>query len=173
MMQSYDTFHFVKSKLDIREFEDKPVPFEVILKILDAARYTGSGKNTQHWRFILVRDKENLKKLAEDSITGKWAINGAFAVIILTNPTYPFHLLDAGRVVQSMQIVAWSLGVASGIFTGIVHEKLRKDFNIPNDLYPSAVVVFGYPKKKIIGKKNRKKLEELVFQEKFGNPLLV
>ncbi len=166
-MEVYD---YVITKLDIREYSQKEIPKDIKLKILEAARSTGSGKNLQHWRFIVVKDKENLKKLADDSITGKWIVNANFAVIVLTDPKYPFHLIDAGRVVQNMQIAAWGYGIASCIFTGINKEKLRKDFNIPEDLEPSVVVGFGYPVKKIKGKKNRKPLNELVFIEKYGNP---
>jgi nitroreductase len=166
-MEVYD---YVIKKLDIREYSQKEIPKDIKLKILEAARSTGSGKNLQHWRFIVVKDKENLKKLADDSITGKWIVNANFAVIVLTDPKYPFHLIDAGRVIQNMQIAAWGYGIASCIFTGINKEKLRKDFNIPEDLEPSVVVGFGYPVKKIKGKKNRKPLNELVFIEKYGNP---
>jgi len=166
-MEVYD---YVITKLDIREYSRKEIPKDIKLKILEAARSTGSGKNLQHWRFIVVKDKENLKKLADDSITGKWIVNANFAVIVLTDPKYPFHLIDAGRVIQNMQIAAWGYGIASCIFTGINKEKLRKDFNIPADLEPSVVVGFGYPIKKIKGKKNRKPLNELVSIEKYGNP---
>jgi nitroreductase len=166
-MEVYD---YVITKLDIREYSQKEIPKDIKLKILEAARSTGSGKNLQHWRFIVIKDKENLKKLADDSITGKWIVNANFAVIVLTDPKYPFHLIDAGRVVQNMQIAAWGYGIASCIFTGINKEKLRKDFNIPEELEPSVVVGFGYPVKKIKGKKNRKPLNELVFIEKYGNP---
>ena len=165
-MEVYD---YVITKLDIREYSQKEIPKDIKLKILEAARSTGSGKNLQHWRFIVVKDKENLKKLADDSITGKWIVNANFAVIVLTDPKYPFHLIDAGRVVQNMQIAAWGYGIASCIFTGINKEKLRKDFNIPEELEPSVVVGFGYPVKKIKGKKNRKPLNELVSIEKYGN----
>jgi nitroreductase len=166
-MEVYD---YVITKLDIREYSQKEIPKDIKLKILEAARSTGSGKNLQHWRFIVVKDKENLKKLADDSITGKWIVNANFAVIVLTDPKYPFHLIDAGRVIQNMQIAAWGYGITSCIFTGINKEKLRKDFNIPEDLETSVVVGFGYPIKKIKGKKNRKPLNELVFIEKYGNP---
>jgi nitroreductase len=165
-----EIFDYVVTKLDVREYSQKEITKDIKLKILEAARSTGSGKNLQHWRFIVVKDKENLKKLADDSITGKWIVNANFAVIVLTDPKYPFHLIDAGRVIQNMQIAAWGYGIASCIFTGINKEKLRKDFNIPAGLEPSVVVGFGYPVKKIKGKKNRKPLNELVFIEKYGNP---
>jgi Nitroreductase len=164
-------FDHVKTKLDFREFSEKEVPKDIKLKILEAARYSSSGINSQHWRFILVQDKENLKKLADDSTTGKWVAKANFAIIVVTNPKYNFHLIDAGRVAQNMQLVAWENGVISCIFTGFKEDQLKKDFNIPNDLKPSVVIGFGYPPRKIIGKKNRKPLEELVFIEKYDNKL--
>lgn len=166
-----DAYQCVVGKLDVREFDSKIVPTEVKLKVLEAARMTGSGMNVQHWRFILIEKRENLQKLAEDSITGKWVDRANFAVILLTDPKYGFHLIDAGRAAQDMQIVAWNYGVASCLYTGISREALQKDFNIPNDLSPSIVVAFGYPAAKLIGRKNRKPLQELAFIETYGKRL--
>jgi nitroreductase len=36
-----------------------------------------------------------------------------------------FHLIDAGRVLQNMQLAAWNHGIGSGLFTGIREEKLK------------------------------------------------
>ena len=67
----------------------------------------------------MVKDKDNLKKLAEDSTSGKWVAGANFAIIVLTNPKYGFHLIDAGRVLQNMQLAAWDQGIGSGLFTGV------------------------------------------------------
>ncbi|MDA4120178.1 MAG: nitroreductase family protein, partial [Thaumarchaeota archaeon] len=72
----------VKTKLDVREFDSKPVPTEVKMAVLEAGRLTQSGVNSQHWRFILVQDPKNLIRLAEDSSSGKWVAWANFAVII-------------------------------------------------------------------------------------------
>ena len=140
-------------------------------KVLEAARLTQSGMNSQHWRFIIVERKENLKTLAADSTSGKWVEGADFAVIVLTDPKLNFHMIDAGRVVQSMQITAWNFGVAAGVFTGIDKAKLRKDFDIPSNLNPTMVLGFGFPQKKIFGKMKRKPISELAFQETYGSPL--
>src|SRR3978361_666262 len=114
-----DTFECISSKFEVREFVKKQVPTEIRMKILEAARSTGSGLNTQHWRFIVIEDKERLQKLADDSMSGKWVIDADFAIIILTNPKYSFHLIDAGRVLQNMQMAAWNYGIGSGLYTKI------------------------------------------------------
>ncbi len=171
-----DTLECIRTKLDIREFSNREVSEEIILKILEAARLTGSALNTQHWRFILVKDKGNIKRLADDSTSGKWVANASFAVIILTNPKYGPHMIDAGRVLQNMQLAAWSEGVGSGLFTGVSEEKLRKDFEIPNDLNPTVILGFGYPTRRITGnRKNRITIKEMVFYERYddGNPKTV
>jgi len=168
-----DAYDVVVTKLDVHDFDSKkPVPTDVKLKILEAARLTGSGINSQHWRFILVQDPKNLRQLADDSTSGQWVQGANFAVVILTDPKLGFHLIDAGRATQDMQIAAWSFGVASRLYTGFDTSRMRRDLAIPANLEPSIVVGFGYPARKITGKKkNRKSLEEVVFLEKYGNKL--
>jgi len=166
-----DAYDAVATKLDVSEFTAKSVPQDVKFKVLEAARLSGSGMNAQHWRFVLVQGRDRLKTLANDSTTGKWVEGADFAVIVLTNPKYGFHLIDAGRAVTSMQIAAWNFGVGSRIFTGVNRETLEKDFNIPKDLSPSVIVGFGYPTRKISGKKKRSPLSEIAFLDRFGKPL--
>ena len=165
-----DAFECIRTKLEVREFSTRDVLSEIRLKVLEAARLTGTGLNTQHWRFILVDNKHNLKKLAEDSTSGNWVAGANFAIIVLTNPKYNFHLIDAGRVLQNMQLAAWNNDVGSGLFTGVREEKFRSDFGIPNELSPTVIVGFGYPAIELTGKrKNRLSLNKLVYYEKYGN----
>ena len=164
-----DTFECITTKIEVREFNAQDIPSEIRLKVLEAARQTGTGLNTQHWRFILVENKDNLRKMAEDSTSGRWVAAANFAVIVLTNPKYNFHLIDAGRVLQNMQLTAWNHGIGSGLFTGISEERLRSDFAIPKEMSPTIIIGFGYPARKITGKrKNRLPLHELVYYEKYG-----
>jgi nitroreductase len=164
-----DVFDSIATKLDIREFSSQDIPSEVKRSILEAARLTGTGLNTQHWRFILVEGRDRLKKLAEDSKSGMWVAGANLAIIVLTNPKYNFHMIDAGRVVQNMQLAAWNHGVASGLFTGVKEKEFRSDFGIPNDLNPTIIVGFGYPARKLTGKKkDRVPLGELVYYGKYG-----
>ena len=163
-----DTYKTILTKLDVRQFDAKKVPADVKLKVLEAARASGTGINKQHWRFILVQDKVVIKKLAEDSTSGGWVAGADFAVIVLADPQLGFHLIDSGRAVQDMQLAAWDQGVISGLYTGFKEDRMRRDFDIPNELKPTVVVGFGYPTMKILGKKNRRPLSELAFVDKYG-----
>lgn len=68
-----DTLNCIATKLDIREFSEENVPVEMIPTILNSARYSGSGLNTQHWRFVVIKAKNNLKKLSEGQ--DKWTMD--------------------------------------------------------------------------------------------------
>lgn len=164
-----DTYDCIATKLDIREFDQaKKVPPDVKMEILEAGRLTGSAKNIQHWRFLIVQDQDKLRKLAEDSTTGKWAAGVNFAVIVLTEEKHAFHLIDAGRAAQDMQLAAWNHGVVSCIFTGMNQKAFRQDFQVPPNFAASVVIGFGFPARNVSGKKkNRKPLHELVSVENY------
>ncbi len=166
-----DATDAVKTKLDIREFGSTPVPKEVKLAVLEAARLTQSGNNSQHWRFILVQDPGNLRKMSEDSPQGRWVKGASFAVIVCTDPSRGNHMLDAGRAVQDMQLTAWDRGVGSGVFMGVNNPDFRRDFGIPEGLNPTIVVGFGYPVKKLFGRKDRLPLASVAYLERYGGSL--
>ncbi len=163
-----DTYEAIITKLDVRDFAQRHVGDDVKAKILQAARFTGSSMNTQHWRFVLIQDPKNLATLAQDSTTGPWVRGADFAVIISIDPKVPGSTIDAGRVLQDMELAAWNFGVVSRLFTGFKEAELRRDFGIPPDLKPAAVLGFGYPARKIRGRKSRKSIEELVSSEFYG-----
>jgi nitroreductase len=165
-----DVLQAIRTKLEVKEYDQRPVPENVVRDVLEAARMSHTGLNSQHWRFIVVDSREDLRELAEISRTGKWVAGCSFAVIVLTNPQYPWHELDAGRAVSYMQLAAWNSGVASRIYTGYNDEAMRKKFNIPDELHIACVIGFGYPARKILGRKNRAPIESIAYRGKMGVP---
>lgn len=55
----------LRSRRSIRVFEKKKVPIDMIRKIIDAARLSPSAKNRQPWRFVLMKESEKKKMVAE------------------------------------------------------------------------------------------------------------
>ena len=51
-----------------REFQDRPVPDQVLTDILDVGRWSGSSKNTQPWSFLVVTDRPTIGRLAESDV---------------------------------------------------------------------------------------------------------
>jgi nitroreductase len=59
-----DLFEVIKGRTSIRRFKQTPVPDGDIKKILDAGRLAPSANNTQPWSFLVIKDKEILRKMA-------------------------------------------------------------------------------------------------------------
>ena len=60
-----DLFEAIKGRTSVRRFKDQPVPDEDIGQILDAGRLAPSANNTQPWSFLVIKDRETLKRMAE------------------------------------------------------------------------------------------------------------
>ena len=60
-----DILDIINSRQSIRKYTDEPIPDEMIDKIVEAARWAPSGENEQPWHFIIVRDPETRKQIAE------------------------------------------------------------------------------------------------------------
>ena len=60
-----DFFEVVHTQRSIRKFKPDPVPDEAIWKMIDAAIRAPSGGNTQPWMFLVIRDPEKRKALAD------------------------------------------------------------------------------------------------------------
>jgi len=165
-------FEAVRTVLAIREFDPRPLPEDVVRRILEAGRLTASARNVQPWHFVLVRDREGLRKLGSLVRTGPYTAGAAAAVIVAyEKATGQYAVSDASRAIQSMLLVAWGDGVGSNWtgFTGL--ENVRQEFGLPDTYDVLAVVPFGYPKRNVIGKKKRKPFDEVVSSERFGSPL--
>lgn len=160
----------IESRLEVREYADRPVDDATKRAVLDAGRLAPSGKNSQHWRFLLVDDPDDLDALAGHSPTGGWVADAAFAVVVLTHPEYPYHRLDAGRAVTHVQFAAWTDGVGSCVYTGI-DAAGRERLGIPEEYEVAAVVGFGYPERAGRGRKRRRPLHEVAFRGRFGDGL--
>src|SRR3954467_11407177 len=75
----------VASKRVIREFADRPLEPDDLVRILNAGRRAASSKNLQRWDFIVCRDREHLGELSH---VGPWAdhLAGAAVGIALITP---------------------------------------------------------------------------------------
>lgn len=157
----------------VREYDDRPVPGDVLKRILEAGFLTASASNVQPWHFVLVRDRDSLARIGSLVRTGPYIAKAAAAVIVAYEKEKgPFGISDGSRAIQSMMVAAWAEGVGSNWagFAGRLDE-VRQEFGLPDTYDVLAVVPLGYPKHRIAGKKKRKPFNEVVSAERFGRPL--
>ena len=55
----------IKSRRSVRKFQDKPVPEDLLLKALELATWAPNGGNYQPWRFLIVKNKDLINKMAD------------------------------------------------------------------------------------------------------------
>jgi nitroreductase len=103
-----DTFLAIASKRDVRRYLDRPLPADVVERILDAGRLAGSSKNTQPWTFVVVESAERREALAETVFVAENVRSAALVVAIVGKRNF-----DTGRVAQNMFLAAWNEGVVS------------------------------------------------------------
>ncbi|HCR72335.1 MAG TPA: hypothetical protein DIW23_12880 [Anaerolineae bacterium] len=164
----------IRLKRAIRKFQDKPLPEDVVLAILNAGRRSQSSKNTQAWQFIAIQDKKILQDLSK---CGEWAghIAGAsLCVAILTpDPEGKFQIMfDAGQAAAFMQLAAWELGIGSVPASLYDFDLTRKILQYPSEWHLRIALSFGYPldEEKLSAppkKGGRVKLEDVVHWEKW------
>src|SRR5688500_10539839 len=101
-----DVFDAVKKMLAVRKYRDQPIPNDVLVRIVDAGRLTGSSRNRQQWDFVVVRTPATLKQLGTLAPTGAYIADAQFAIAVVV-PDAPVGYIDGARAAQDMMLVAW------------------------------------------------------------------
>jgi nitroreductase len=158
-----DAYLAVASKRDERRYANRPIPDDVVERILDAARLAGSSQNRQARRLVVLESADARRRVAEAVYAPANVLGAALVVAIVGKRAF-----DVGRAAQNMMLAAWNDGVAScpngvrdaELAAAVVGEE------------PAIVLGFGYPAKprdpesrpagEWSARANRKALDELV-----------
>ncbi|HEU0305174.1 MAG TPA: nitroreductase family protein [Gaiellaceae bacterium] len=134
-----DTYLAIASKRDkTHPYAEKPIPPDVVTRILDAGRLTGSAQNRQPWQLLVVEDTGRREQLA-GAVYEPENIRGARLVVAIAGAR-PF---DLGRCAQNMMLAAWNEGIASSP-NGIADKEAAQSV-LDLDEPPVTVLSFGYP----------------------------
>ena len=140
-----DAYKAVIEKRDKREFESRPIPEEVLSKVLQATRMAGSGKNRQTGRIVVVADQEGRNSVAESGDFGDWIKEAAVALVFAIHSDGGLRPdFDIGRMAQNAMIVASSEGLSSCPMTVYRQQELRDALSIPDDYDVPMVVGMGF-----------------------------
>jgi len=139
-----DTYLAIASKREVRQYADTPLPDDAVHRILDAGRVAGSSQNRQNRRFVAIRDRGLLERLAPCVYTPTNVLGAALAVAIVISGKGPTSF-DAGRAGQNMMLAAWNEGIGSSP-NGIADaELLAQVLGHREDERIAIVLTFGYP----------------------------
>jgi nitroreductase len=138
-----DTFLAIASRREVRDYDGRPIPDDVVRRILDAGRLSGSGSNRQPWRFVLVSG-EVQEALAGSVFEPENVRGAALAVSLVVSGKGPVSF-DAGRCAQNMLLAAWNEGVG-GSPNGVAdRDAANNALGIADEESIAIVLSFGYP----------------------------
>ena len=136
-MQAYRA---IVDKRDQRAFLPTPIPEDALRRVLQAGRMTGSSKNSEPNRFVVVRDRAKLAAIGGLGAHARWLERAAVVIVFVQTQR---HEYDAGRCAQNMMVAAWADGIGS-CPAHVPEAELAKLLGIPGDLNVNRVIGFGY-----------------------------
>ena len=173
-----DVFKAIKGRRSLRAFTNKPVPDKDVMKILDAARQAPSAGNLQPWEFIVVRDVEIKKGLAQAALNQTFIEEVSVVIVVCADKSRSsrrygsrgssfFCIQDTAAAIQNLHLAAHALGLGTCWVGAFNEAEARKLLSTPPNIRPVAIIPVGYPAEKPTHRP-RRPLTEIVHHEKFG-----
>jgi len=174
----------IQARRSIRRYKADPVKEEDLKVILEAARWAPSWRNSQCWRFVVVRDPRVKAELADALSPGNAAtsaVKEAPVVIAacaeLGKSGYKrgevctdkgdWFMFDVALAMQNLVLAAWSVGLGTVHVGWVDAKKAAKILQLPQDIVFVEMTPLGYPDEEPEARP-RKELSEIVFYERYG-----
>lgn len=134
----------------VREFEPEPPSEEELHALTEVARWSGSSRNSQPWRFIVVRSRDVLGQIHEAGLPSTRSLRTAPVGIAITLPGDPAdleHAFDEGRAAERLLVAAGLLGLGAGIawIPSRARPLAAELLGLPEGRWVRTIVVVGHP----------------------------
>ncbi len=160
----------MKQRCSVRKFEDRPIEKDKLLYVLEAARVAPSACNFQPWRFIVVEDKELMRKIAPN-----WVAEANTPVVIVICGDHKLawrrrdgkdHCdIDIAIAVDHMTLAAAESGLGTCWICSFDAFQCSSTLKLPDHLEPAVLLPIGYPAEMKDANRHdreRKPLDEIV-----------
>ena len=165
-----DIREIIKKRCSIREYSAKEIPDEILEELIDCGRMAPTARGEEPWEFVVVKNKETLKKIA--FLTGRNApfLKEAFACIAVFCRPVKYYIEDGSAATENILLAAASYRIASCWIAGDKKDyaqnikellKADKEYNL------MSLISLGYPKSGLTLQKQKRPLKELLHWEKF------
>lgn len=180
----------ISSRRSIRAFDSRMVSDEILLNLFEAARWAPSSFNEQPWRFIFSRKEHGgaFEKMLGclNERNREWAAEAAVLLLCIaklhaTEREVPnkHAYYDLGLAVGNLSVQATSMDLFMRQMAGFHPETARSMYSIPDGFDPVSIIALGYQgdseklpealRKREKNPRIRKPLQDLVFEDSFGN----
>jgi nitroreductase len=148
------TLEAIFSRRSIRKYEEKPVPKDLLLQLLQAGMAAPSAHNGKPWEFVVVTDSAVMDDLRASLEYGKH--NAPAAIAVCYNPAISsspsskrWWVQDCAAALENMLIAAPSLGLGAvwvGVYPKLDSVKpVCRILALPPEIIPFGLVYTGYP----------------------------
>jgi len=163
-----DVIDAIKKRRSIRSYDSKPVPEDILERILEAGRIAPSAMNYQPWMFVVVRDQDGRKALSG----GRYAKFLTECPVVIVGcgdrrKSKEWHIVDVTIALQNMVTQATAEGLGTCWIGSFDEEQVRNHLRVPDELTVVAMLALGYPKEVPSDSRETKSLSEIVKQEGF------
>ena len=185
----YPIHELLRRRWSPRAFSSRPVKPDTLRSLLEAARWAPSSYNEQPWSFIVAtkEDEAEYARLLSCLVEGniQWAQHAPVLMVSVAklhfdeNGERNRHALhDVGQAVANLIVQATALGLVVHQMAGILPEKVRALYGVPEQYEPVAGIALGYPgdpqslteglRQRELAPRERKPLTEFVFSGRWG-----
>jgi len=143
----------IYSRRSIRQFIDKPVEKEKLLKIIEAGMNAPSAVNQQPWQFIIIDDRNIINEVIDVHPHALPAQRAPASILVCGDlereRSKGYWPIDCAAAVQNMLLMITELGMG-GCWLGIYPrekrvQRLRELVSCPGEIVPFALIAVGYP----------------------------
>jgi nitroreductase len=168
-----DPFALVKGLRVVRAYRRQALSQQDKTAILEAGRWTGSSKNRQGWKLVVLESSDVRSALADCGDYSQPLRDASWAVATVKTPDG--NNFDIGRLAQNLMLAAHARGVGSCPVTLHRADCAREVLQLPDKHTAGWVVSFGYPDEKAEKVQRatrpyggRQDLADLVVIDRFG-----
>ncbi|NQU45149.1 nitroreductase family protein [bacterium] len=146
----------ILNRRSIRKYTDQPIHDRVIRDLLEAAMCAPSAGNERPWHFIVIRDRDTLRKIPQFHPYANMLPGAAAAILVCGDPEKEKHtgcwVQDCSAATENLLIAAQHKNLGA-VWLGVypVEERingLREVTGVPENIVPFALVALGYPAEK-------------------------
>ena len=158
-----NTIEAIKSRRSIRKFKENKITHELLEKVIEAASFSPSWKNTQITRYIAVESEEIKRKIAGEFVPtyNQQAILTAPIILAVTvirkrsgyerDGSYStikgngWEMFDCGIASQTLCLAAYEYGLGTVIMGIFDSESISRLLDVKNEQELVALIAIGYP----------------------------
>lgn len=149
MENNYDLLHMIKTRRSIRKYKDKEIPEELILKVIEAGRWSPSASNRQPWRFLVLTDRDLVRNTGDlCSVLGllnRFAVMASAIIVIFSESRHRWVNIDCGMCAENIMLEAHSLDLGTCFIGAFKEKEIKRLLNLPKTVRIIGLITLGYP----------------------------